>query len=162
PNSFVFFGSILSGATLDKFGKGQLILEGANTYSGITDIQDGWVTIQNNQSLGGRLPPQPEMKTVIGYTPLPVPPPVLPNDYVYATHGARDAIEAPTIVEQGAALHLKPLNPGSSMSVNENLILFGNGITHPFSDVSKGGISQEGALMSLDGNNTITGNVALM
>ncbi|MBI3409393.1 MAG: Ig-like domain repeat protein [Planctomycetes bacterium] len=148
----------LTPATFDKFGKGNLILTGTNTYSGLTDIQDGWVTAQNNQALGGRLKPVVDNHTVIGFTDVPP----FPQDYVYATHGIGDNVQSGTTVELGAALLLKPLSAGGSLSLFEHLTLMGSGITHPFNNVSQGGISQEGALLSVDGNNTITGNVTLM
>jgi autotransporter-associated beta strand protein len=42
----------LGGANLRKRGTGQLILPFANTYTGTTDIEEGWITIQNDLSLG--------------------------------------------------------------------------------------------------------------
>ncbi len=47
PLNYVTPGNLI------KVDPGQLILPGANTYTGWTDIRGGWVTIQNNFSLGG-------------------------------------------------------------------------------------------------------------
>src|SRR5262249_39389104 len=38
---------------LHKEDAGQLILPNANTYLGDTEIEQGWITVQNNMSLGG-------------------------------------------------------------------------------------------------------------
>jgi autotransporter-associated beta strand protein len=38
--------------TLDKFGLGNLILPTANGYEGPTNVEQGWITVGNNQSLG--------------------------------------------------------------------------------------------------------------
>ena len=65
-------------------------------------------------------------------------------------------------VENGASLMLKPLNPngslnpGGSFNLTQTLYLSGTGISDPFS-----GINQEGALVSLDGNTTVTGAIYL-
>jgi large repetitive protein len=120
--------------TFTKVGTGQLILPVANTYTGPTNIEQGWVTIQDNHALGGRklvAPPNPPQfpGTQIGDTAQP------------ATH-----------VFSGAALHLKPKTATDHIDLVENLILSGNGITHPF-----GLINQKGALMSLGGLNTVGG-----
>ena len=52
--SLTITGNIAGGAgtSLDKFGAGDLILPFANSYVGPNDIEQGWVTIENNQSLG--------------------------------------------------------------------------------------------------------------
>jgi autotransporter-associated beta strand protein len=114
------------GTTFQKADGGQLILPTANAYFGPTDIQQGWITIQNNQSLGARTPR-------LGDTAQPI-----------------------TTVEAGAALHLKSPTPGGTLTVPNNFILAGLGINHPFAL-----ISQQGALMNLDGLNTLTGNIQL-
>jgi len=111
--------------TFHKQDAGQLILPIANTYLGNTIIEQGWVTVQNNNSLGG----------TIG--------------------GQGDTVQPGTIVRTGAALHLRPLTPTSPpFNLLENLVLAGNGITHPF-----GLINQKGALMSLGGLNALGGIV---
>mgnify|MGYP005837221185 CR=1 FL=1 len=42
----------ISGSSLTKLRPGHLILPTGNTYSGNTNIQQGWITIQNSSSLG--------------------------------------------------------------------------------------------------------------
>src|SRR5262249_42063305 len=49
--SLTIIGNV-GGANLVKVGAGQLILPSANTYTGTTTISEGWITIQNNFSLG--------------------------------------------------------------------------------------------------------------
>jgi autotransporter-associated beta strand protein len=112
--------------TLEKTDGGQLILPSANTYQGPTDIHQGWITIQNNQSLGAHV------------------------------LGLSDTVQPYTTVEAGAALHLKTTVPGATLTVPNNLNLAGLGITHPFALMS-----QKGALMNLDGINTLTGSIQL-
>jgi autotransporter-associated beta strand protein len=112
---------ISGGATLVKVGTGQLILPNANDYTSQTQIQQGWITIQNNMSLG-------------------------------AFVNGSDPVQPAVVVSSGAALHLKPSAPGVSINLVKNMVLSGNGITHPF-----GLISQKGALMTLGGADTIGG-----
>src|SRR5262249_12793819 len=52
PTNISGGSSTVVGTTLAKVGTGQLILPNANTYTGQTQIQQGWITIQDNQSLG--------------------------------------------------------------------------------------------------------------
>jgi autotransporter-associated beta strand protein len=120
--SLTVTGDISGGSStnFEKFDNGQLILPNANDYTGLTFINQGWVTIQNDQSLGARIP------------------------------GLGDTIQPPAFVANGAALHLKPLLVGGAIHLAKNLILSGNGISHPF-----GLISQKGALMNLAGVNTV-------
>ena len=117
----------LRGGTLVKRGTGHLILPNANTYGGQTLIQEGWVTIRNNQSLGQ----QSGTQTTRPYTE----------------------------VSAGAALHLLPA-AGQSLNLPYNLILAGTGIDHPYSIIDGQGSTPQltgGALMNLDGINTISG-----
>lgn len=111
---------VVNGGAWNKLLTGQLILPRANGFTGRLTIMAGWVTIQNDQALG---------PFVVGTT---------------------ETLQADTVVNAGAALHLKPLPGGPDLNVVENLTLAGLGITHPF-----GLISQKGALMSLGGNNTV-------
>jgi len=64
-------------------------------------------------------------------------------------------LQPTTTVEQGAALQLmgSATNP---IDVGQNLVLDGQGISHTFGD-----ISQQGAIESLDGINTVHSNVTL-
>src|SRR5439155_4714736 len=110
--------------TLDKLGSGQLILPRANSYAGPTSIQAGWVTMQNNNSLGPRI------------------------------FGIGDTAQPMVTVFDGASLHLKPLTPGANLNLDHNLSISGTGMTHPFSMIGR-----EGALMSLGGGNTVSGNI---
>src|SRR5262249_35786084 len=82
-------------------GTGHLILPNANTYIGATSIEQGWVTIQNNNSLG----------SLIGG-----PDTVQPGTTVLA--GA--ALHLKPLTPTSAPFNLI-----------ENLTLSGNGITHP-------------------------------
>jgi autotransporter-associated beta strand protein len=73
---------VISGGNLtnfEKFDNGQLILPTPNTYTGLTFINQGWVTVQNDQALGARIP------------------------------GIGDTVQPPAFVANGAAIHLKPL-----------------------------------------------------
>src|SRR5262249_900562 len=69
--------------------------------------------------------------------------------------------QATVTVEDGASLHLKP-KAGNSLTLHKNFVIHGVGITHPFVSTStQQGISQEGAILSLEGVNTVNGNVVL-
>jgi autotransporter-associated beta strand protein len=110
----------------EKLGTGQLILPNPNTYLGPTLISQGWVTVRDNQALGAHVP------------------------------GLGDTVQPLVHVQPNAALHLKPLTPTGVLNFPKNLILAGNGISHPF-----GLINQKGALMNLGGFNTESGDVKL-
>ena len=63
--------------------------------------------------------------------------------------GVGDTAQPATVVAAGGrGIHLKPLV--GNLSLVENLVLAGNGITHPY-----GFISQKGALMNLNGDNVL-------
>ncbi len=64
-------------------------------------------------------------------------------------------VEPNVTVESGAALHLLPL--AGNITLTNNLILFGSGITNAFYPL----INQEGAIENLAGINNLTGNVGL-
>ena len=100
----------ISGSTATSFvkrGTGHLILTNANPYLGKTFIEQGWVTIQNPNALGGTLT------------------------------GVSDTVQPGTTVNSGAALHIKPLTPGvSSMTIAENLTVSGSGPVHPYAFIS--------------------------
>ncbi len=116
-----------------KVGAGQLILPIANTYLGITDIQQGWVTIRNNQSLGATVP------------------------------GLTDDVQPGTRVEAGASLHLYPLagqslNIAENLTLSGNGFVHPYGTPTGTAD----GISLQGALENLAGVNTLSGTVNLL
>ena len=113
--------------TFVKLGDGHLILQAANTQlNGPTDIREGWMTIQNSQSLG-----RPVVHELLGDT-------AQPNTVT---------------VRDGASLQLLPL--AGNLTLANELALYGEGITHPFA------MLEQGALLSLGGNNTATGNIGL-
>jgi autotransporter-associated beta strand protein len=111
---------------LRKVGQGHLIIPRANGYTGFSEVQQGWVTIQNQQAFGNQI-----------------------STSLVTTR--------PTVtVSDGAAVHIKPLTPGSTMTIPHNWNLAGLGIVHPFSK-----INQQGALENLQDANTLTGLVRL-
>jgi autotransporter-associated beta strand protein len=113
-----------------KRGGGQLILPNANPYFGRTLIEQGWVTVQNNRSLGDAVP---------------------------ATNFGEYS-QQPTIVSNGAAIHIRPPAFGVQINLQEdNIVLEGIGPTHPYSF-----ISQKGALVNLGGANTVEGDIGLV
>jgi autotransporter-associated beta strand protein len=124
--SLTVIGAGISGSSLVKVDLGQLILPVANSYTGTTDIQQGWITVQDNGALGPQL--SKAVETVRPYT----------------------------TVERGAALHVKPLVTGTFLSLDNNFILNGSGINHPF-----GLINQMGALENIDGPNILSGIIQL-
>jgi large repetitive protein len=141
--------------TFGKVGFGQLILPNANTYTGPTDIQQGWVTIENNNALGN---PAGAVQTITGLIPqvfLNQAVSTLTNDPATLSGPLSAASLSPTTVEAGASLQLKA-PAGSTLTIPNNLILAGPGITHPSLL-----LNQEGALINLSGNNTITGTIQL-
>jgi autotransporter-associated beta strand protein len=111
--------------TLIKRGTGHLILPNANTYLAVTDIEQGWITVQNGNALGGLL-------------------------------NESGTVQPETLVRAGASLHIKSPTPAGSITLRENLILFGNGITH-----ANPLLNGRGAVMSIGGTNTISGDVEL-
>jgi autotransporter-associated beta strand protein len=132
---------------LEKVLGGQLILPTANTgYHGVTVISQGWVTAMNNASLGGYYSGS---GVVNGY----------PGSF-FTVNGypvsLGQTVQPYVMVESGAALHLKSPTPGGTLTIPQNLILAGNGITHPF-----GLISGKGPLENIEGNNTVTGDIHL-
>ncbi len=138
--------NIPTNSMLVKLGNGMLVLTNANTnFYGQTDIQAGWITIEANNSLGGQL------------------------------GDVGDTTQPPTTVEYGSALMLEP-PAGGALSVPNNLILYGTGITQNVNETGNSSLyteltgvpnpvtgisSGEGALLSLDGQNIIKGNVEL-
>ena len=99
----------ISGGNLTKLRGGDLILPFANTYGGKTDVKEGWITVQDNNSLGTK----------------PI--------------GMVHTLWQPTTVFAGAAVHLLPLVAGTSLLVPNNFVLSGNGIDHPFDLIDQAG-----------------------
>ena len=54
PPSLNVLDQVINGfiTDLSKFGTGHLILPNANTYTGGTDVADGWITVRHNNALG--------------------------------------------------------------------------------------------------------------
>ncbi len=111
-----------------KVGAGHLQLPTQQTsIQGPTNIEQGWITIGQNDSLGPRI----------------------------VLSSAGDTAQPNVVtVYAGAALHLLPTS-GSIDLANRRLILSGEGINHPFAMLN------QGALLSLGGNNVISGDVFL-
>jgi autotransporter-associated beta strand protein len=122
--------------TLLKLGTGQLIIPGANAgLQGPTLINAGWITIQNDDSLG-----LPITEAALGPTVQP------------------DVIT----VDSGAALQLKPLLAGSNLSIGNNMILGGTGVTNAFGLIDQeGAVEALGGLDTLTGNIQLNGNAGL-
>ncbi|HJZ54797.1 MAG TPA: autotransporter-associated beta strand repeat-containing protein, partial [Gemmataceae bacterium] len=118
----------ISGGDFNEFikrGTGQLILPVANTYTGRTRIEQGWVTIQNNRALGADKTP------IVSKT-----------------------IQPATYVSNGAALHIKPLTPASPpLNIPENLQIAGTGPAHPYAFISqKGALMNLGGINEWSGD----------
>ena len=111
---------------LAKRGGGHLILPRANTFQGAFGIEEGWVTVQNNDALGAPL--------------------------LSFGEGAQPG----TQVFTGAALHLRPLTPGRTLTLDEPLTLGGSGPAHPYAYLNRAG-----ALVNLGGANTWTGDIRI-
>ncbi len=117
---------------LAKVGTGQLILPTANTYSGPTIIQEGWVTVQDNLALGDRVT------------------------------GLGDTVQPAVTVQEGASLHLKPLVSGKNLVLAKNFVLSGVGITNAFSGLSQeGAIVNLGGVNTLTGDVQLRKNVGI-
>lgn len=133
PQTYVdAFGDQFYHQVMDKVGAGQLIIpvDNTQTFQGDTDIKQGWITIGTSGSIGESDP---------------------------ANYSVNQ-----TTVENGASLQMLSMNPDGTpnpkgtITLTQNLILTGLGITHPYA-----GISQEGALLGLDGTETTEGYIYL-
>jgi autotransporter-associated beta strand protein len=109
---------------LVKFGNGQLILPRANQYEGPTNIEAGFVTLENARGLGARVP------------------------------ATGDEAQPVVSVGVGAALHLLPLTGNIVLPYNLNLTGLGAASAYPL-------VNDQGALMSLAGINSVSGNIVL-
>jgi autotransporter-associated beta strand protein len=123
-------GQISSSKTTDfvKRGEGHLILPIANpSLGGLVRIEQGWVTMQNVLSLGKNTPTLSQ------------------------------TVQPATYVSNNAALHIRPLSPGTPMTIFENVNIAGLGPAHPYQFINK-----KGSLMNLDGNNVWAGEIGLL
>jgi autotransporter-associated beta strand protein len=116
-----------------KRGSGQLVLPTANTYIGQTFVQAGWITVENNNSLGAWVPS-------LGPT-----------------------VQPATFVSGGAAVHVKTLSPASPpLNILENITLNGMGIDHPYSFISeKGALLNLGGLNTWVGDVKLSGPIGV-
>ena len=123
-------------SSMYKYGLGQLVLaENNDAISGPTFIEAGWITIEASNSLG--------------------PPIIIPT--------VSNLLQPDVItVASGASLQLLP-PPGDSIEPGNNLIISGLGI--PAETAAAEGITfhmlTEGAILSLGGDNTLTGTIQL-
>jgi autotransporter-associated beta strand protein len=116
--------------TLEKLGDGQLILPRANGDTGGNGLTSNVEIAQGWVTIQD-------------------------SHSLGATFSDRDQnLQPQTKVESGAALHLLPA--AGSLDLGQNLVLAGQGISHPF-----GLINQAGALENLTANNTVHGNITL-
>lgn len=131
--SLTVSGGISGGdnTTLQKVGGGNLILRTANSYSGPTEINQGWITIQDTAALG------------------------------IADPATTPTLQPAVTVDPGAALHLYALPGTTIVLarnlVLSGLGLNSTGIL----STSFNALNQEGSLMSLAGSNLITGGIKL-
>lgn len=136
----------ISGGSLTKVGKGELVFPVSNTYTGTTTVSAGWLTIRDNQALGGRLTGS-----------------VNPFGVTYV--GVGDTVQPLTTVMSGAALVLMRTTGGQDLNLARNLVISGLGIAA--ADVANvtrrpelvrniGGVfTSQGALVNVSGNNVI-------
>ncbi len=125
-DSLTISGVISGGTTFDKFGSGQLVLPGANTYTGTTNIDAGWVTIEDPHAFGVRIA------------------------------GEGDAAQPPVNVAAGAAIHMLPLNGSMTLPYNLNLTGNGVSSAYPLVNqkgalMSLAGINQVSGNVGLGG-----------
>ncbi|MFO0936555.1 MAG: autotransporter-associated beta strand repeat-containing protein, partial [Gemmataceae bacterium] len=116
-----------------KVGKGQLILPVANTYKGNTIIDAGWVTVQNDNALGGRI------------------------------NGLGDTVQPSVTVRDGAALHLRPLSAAvGPLTINKNISLSGSGPNLPYQFINgRGALMNLGGDNVITGDISLRGQVGI-
>ncbi len=175
-------GATLStGSTLTKVGGGELVLTAANTYvtptagSDQTFIEDGWITMENDQALG-----QIQIVQSLTGDPVTVGNPTVGD--IPTLVG--DTMRQQVVVASGAALVLKQDLNGNSLNVQYRIELDAiplaiNGPDGPLTEPAGNGLGldgsapsvpvstyvswldQKGALENLGGLNTITGDITL-
>lgn len=130
----------LTGGVLLKVRAGQLVFPEANTkYSSDIEIKEGWITITDSLSLGALRSPNKN------------------NDASITQNN-----EALVTIDKGAALHLRPDQINEQLVINQNFRISGTGITHPYTQdgtTGTGGISQNGAILNLNGIARFNGNI---
>ena len=116
-----------------------------------TDIQEGWITIDNNQSLGADFSPLGQNFSPAQRSPdtdqLDI------NAPVYFLQTLEPYIE----IDAGGALHLDPLPSEPALNLYNNFLLSGNGLTSQ----NYGLIQQAGTIENLNGDNTLPGIIQL-
>jgi autotransporter-associated beta strand protein len=116
-----------------------------------TDIQLGWITIDNNQSLGSNF-------TALGqnFSPATVIPDAFQLNPEYPVFYLQ-TLEPYVQIDKGGALHLDPLPGQPNLNMYNNFLLSGNGLTSQ----NYGLIEQAGAIQNLNGDNTLPGIIQL-
>ena len=115
PPSLNVLDQVINGfiTDLSKFGTGHLILPNANTYTGGTDVADGWITVRHNNALGTKHANQ------------------APTNW------------APTTISDGAAVHFRPhVGSPTRLIVPNNFVIGGDGFDHPFDLIDEAGALQ--------------------
>ena len=125
--------TVIGGNNLVKVDNGQLILPFANIYGGTTDIKAGWITIENSVALGSDVPSQ------------------------RATRHQRQVHHRRRRAHRCSSSR----SPTACLTMTNNFILTGLGITHPFGLISGSEPGDGGAIENLDGNNTLLGIIQL-
>ncbi|MFO0936548.1 MAG: autotransporter-associated beta strand repeat-containing protein [Gemmataceae bacterium] len=116
-----------------KKGFGHLILPVANTFTGNTIIDAGWITIQDNKALGPRI------------------------------MGRGDTAQPSVTVLSGAALHLRPLTTTADpLVIDKPITLKGRGPELPYQFInSRGALMNLGGDNIINGDITLDGQVGI-
>ncbi len=153
-------------SNLTKFGTGELVLTGDNTYTGRTFITEGWITARHDHALGSV---NNGFTQTNGFGQLNVP--------TFADMPENKTPE--TYINQGAMLVLKQTRELVPQDINlvERIFVSGDGIDHPFGEPNLYSpsykadgtlqdalveLNHNGAILNLSGNNTISGIVTLV
>ncbi len=118
--------------SLVKVGGGQLVLPNASTYNGVNDIRQGWITIENDQSLGA---------SNYGVQ--------FPSTGVTVEAGA--ALQLKPASGTSLALTYNFILAGQGITA----------VSSPFGLISTAQAGDGGAIESLDGDNTLSGVIQL-